>query len=86
MNSITQPSPIDQTRLFLVKGKKIAACHACKKSFMRVMMIPCGECKHNFCRGCVDACRCYSKGFRMNLSFWKRSAPAAPARTLALVR
>ncbi len=84
---LTHDAPVDQTKLFLMKGRSAAICHACLKSVNRKSLSRCQHCTHDFCPGCTDACRCQSKpAFRINLNFWKRHSTPLPPRTLALVR
>ena len=83
---LTHEVILDQTKLYLVKGRTITTCHTCKKSVYRMTAFRCDECKHDFCGGCVASCRCQSRGFRVNLSFWKRQTGTATQQRLALVR
>jgi hypothetical protein len=83
---LTHEVILDQTKLFLVKGRTITTCHACKKSVYRMTAFRCNECRHDFCAGCVASCRCQSRGFRVNLSFWKRQTATGTHQRLAIVR
>jgi hypothetical protein len=83
---LTHEVTVDQTKLFLVKGRKITTCHTCKKSVHRISSFRCDECRHDFCQGCVASCRCQSRGFRVNLSFWKRQPVTGRTQRLAIVR
>lgn len=78
---------VDETKLFLMKGRSITICHSCLKSVNRKSLSRCKHCTHDFCPGCAGACRCESKpAFRINMRFWKRQPLPTPASKLALVR
>lgn len=80
---LSRATPVDTTKLHLMKGRKVAVCWHCHKSVSRQSLLRCNECRHEFCPNCLDACRCYTQGgFRIGL---RRKEKAAPARHLALV-
>lgn len=80
---LTREAPIDTTKLYLMKGRKVSVCHHCHKSVGRQSLLRCNECRHDFCSNCLDACRCYTQGgFRIGL---RRRQQPAQTRHLALV-
>jgi predicted sulfurtransferase len=51
--------PVDTSKLYLVKGRKVSLCYHCKSSVSRSTLLRCNECRHDYCPNCLDACRCY---------------------------
>lgn len=81
---LTREAPIDTTKLYLMKGRKVSVCHHCLKSVSRQSLLRCNECRHDFCSNCLDACRCYTEGgFRIGLR--RRKQQPDQTRHLALV-
>ena len=56
---LTREVPVDTTKPYIVKGRKVSLCHHCKKSVTRNTLLRCNECRRDFCPSCLDACRCY---------------------------
>lgn len=56
---LTREVPVDTTKLYLMKGRKVSVCHHCHKSVSRHTLLRCNECRQDFCPSCLDACRCY---------------------------
>ncbi len=56
---LTREVPVDTTKLYLMKGRKVSVCHNCQKSVSRHTLLRCNECRHDYCPSCLDACRCY---------------------------
>lgn len=82
---LTREIPVDTSKLYLMKGRKVSVCHHCHKSVSRSALLRCNECRHDFCQNCLDACRCYARpGYKMNRGFLKRQQNTPP-RHLALV-
>jgi hypothetical protein len=83
---ITHGSAVDASRLFLVKGRKVTVCQSCQKSFQRTSIFCCQDCRGEYCRDCVNLCRCHVRPqLRFSFVFWKRQGGQRPAPRLAVV-